>query len=174
LTAALGRIPRRVLLALLPTGAAVWLCALVLAPWAVTHGPVRDQVTRLAATVYVAGSLVCHQQPSRSFHLWGARLPVCARCCGLYLGAFGGLLIALLSRRPSHPRNGLDEEMLRRRRWLIAGAAAPTAIIWLLEHAGILPAITTNWTRALSGLPLGGAVAWVVWTSLRWWSGPET
>jgi hypothetical protein len=170
----LGRSSRRVLLALLPAGAALWLSALVLAPWAVTHESANDPVVRVAATVYVAGGLVCHQRPSRSFHLWDARLPVCARCCGLYLGGFGGLLIALLSRRSTRRRTGFDEGLLRRWRWLILGAAAPTAIIWLLEHAGILPAITTNWTRALSGLPLGGTVAWVVWTALRSWSGPRT
>jgi uncharacterized membrane protein len=170
----LGRTSRRVLLALLPAGAALWLSALVLAPWIVTHESAHDRVVRLAATIYVAGGLICHQRPSRSFHLWDARLPVCARCCGLYLGACGGLLVALLWRRPTHRGAGFDEGLLRRWRWLILGAAAPTAIIWLLEHAGILPAITTNATRALSGLPLGGAVAWVVWTALRSWSGPRT
>ena len=167
----LGRTSRRVLLALLPGAAGLWLSALVLAPWAVSHESANAPVIRVAATVYLAGSLVCHQRPARSFHLWNARLPVCARCCGLYLGAFIGLLVALVLRRSTR-RAVLDERVLGRWRWLILGAAVPTAIIWLLEHAGVLPAVTTNAARALSGLPLGGTVAWVVWTALRSWSGP--
>ena len=168
-----GRTSRRVLLALLAAGAGVWLSALVLAPFAVTRESASGPVVRLAATVYVAGGLVCHQRPSRSFRLWNARLPVCARCCGLYLGGFGGLLIALLSRRPMRRRGRTDEGRLRGWRWLILGAAAPTAVVWLLELAGVLPGITANWARALSALPLGGTVAWVFSTALRSWPGPE-
>ena len=37
--------------------------------------------------VYGIGSLVCHQLPARSFHLWSAQMPVCARCAGIYFGA---------------------------------------------------------------------------------------
>jgi uncharacterized membrane protein len=38
-------------------------------------------------------SLVCHQQPERSFYLFGAPVAVCARCLGIYLGAAVGLLL---------------------------------------------------------------------------------
>jgi uncharacterized membrane protein len=170
----LVRTARRLFLALLPAGATVWLAALVLAPWAVTHQSTGAPVVRLAATAYLAGSLVCHQQPSRSFHLWNARLPVCARCSGLYAGGAGGLLIALLWQRRIRSRPRLDDRALRRYRWLVLAAAAPTVITWLLEHAGLLPAETANAARALAGLPLGGAVGWIVWVSLRSWSGPAT
>jgi len=168
-----ARTARRVLLALLPAAAGLWLAALLLAPWAVSRGPASRPVVRLAATVYLAGGLVCHQQPSRSFHIRNARLPVCARCCGLYLGGFSGLLVGMLSPRRARRRAGSDENLARRRRRLIIGAAVPTALVWLLELAGIVSGITANWARALSGLPLGGTVGWIFWTTLRSWPGPE-
>jgi uncharacterized membrane protein len=39
-------------------------------------------------------SLVCHQDPAKSFFINGYKLEVCARCTGIY---FGGLLFAILS-----------------------------------------------------------------------------
>ncbi len=35
----------------------------------------------------------CHREPGRSFHLWGAMLPVCMRCLGIYLGLGLGALV---------------------------------------------------------------------------------
>jgi uncharacterized membrane protein len=29
-------------------------------------------------------SYICHQDPQRSFFLWGTQFPLCARCTGLY------------------------------------------------------------------------------------------
>ncbi len=40
--------------------------------------------------VYGVGSLICHQLPERSYHLWAAQMPVCARCAGIYFGAACG------------------------------------------------------------------------------------
>ncbi len=63
-----------------------WAAGLALAPY----------VSRLSGIagglLYAVGSLICHQQPDRSFYLAGAQLPVCARCEGLYLGAALGVL----------------------------------------------------------------------------------
>jgi uncharacterized membrane protein len=39
-----------------------------------------------------AGYAVCHRIPERSLIVGGRQLPLCARCSGLYLGAFAGLL----------------------------------------------------------------------------------
>src|SRR5262245_19064114 len=41
----------------------------------------------VAFATYAIGSLVCHQRPERSFHLFGTQMPVCARCVGIYAGA---------------------------------------------------------------------------------------
>jgi hypothetical protein len=66
----------------------LWLLAI----WAATLVSPRSGIvaTSASATVYVAGSLVCHQRPERSFHYHGAQLPVCSRCVGLYAGAYLG------------------------------------------------------------------------------------
>ena len=38
-------------------------------------------------------SPVCHQDPARSFWIFGAPVAVCARCLGIYLGAAAGAWI---------------------------------------------------------------------------------
>jgi len=53
---------------------------------------------------YRAGAVICHQQDARSLHVGRVRMPVCARCFGLYAGAGAGALVAaawvLAARRP--------------------------------------------------------------------------
>ncbi len=46
---------------------------------------------RSALLLYAVFSPLCHQDPGRSFSLAGFPLAVCARCAGIYLGAFLGL-----------------------------------------------------------------------------------
>ena len=71
--------------AALALAAIVWLTLLILAP--VLPVP-------MAGIVYALGSRICHQRPERSFHLFAAQLPVCARCVGIYAGAAIGSLLA--------------------------------------------------------------------------------
>ena len=47
-------------------------------------------------------ALVCHQQPDRSFWIFGAPVAVCARCLGIYLGAAVGLLLRTSRRLAIH------------------------------------------------------------------------
>jgi uncharacterized membrane protein len=47
----------------------------------------------LSAISYSAFSTVCHQDPGRSFTLFGHALAVCHRCSGIYLGL---LMVSLL------------------------------------------------------------------------------
>jgi uncharacterized membrane protein len=49
-----------------------------------------------------AGSLLCHQLPGRSPHLFGAQFPVCWRCAGVALGTLA-LLAWLVGRRRLPP-----------------------------------------------------------------------
>ena len=131
--------------------AVAWLLLIVAAP--VLWIPV-------AGVMYAAGSFICHQLPDRSFHFQGAQLPVCARCLGLYCGgAFGSVLGASTVVR--HWIGG-DRPLLTRAlrwRWTVA-AALPTLATIVLEWGLGWP--ISNTMRALTALPLGGAVAFVV------------
>ncbi len=49
----------------------------------------------------VIGYALCHQMPTRSFFIDGYQSPLCARCTGMYLGFFIGLVF-LVARRRTH------------------------------------------------------------------------
>jgi uncharacterized membrane protein len=102
--------------------------------------------------VYVAGALVCHQRPDRSFTTAGRAWPVCARCSGIYLAAAATCLAALVL--PARWRSRPDAATLRA--WF-GVALAPVALTWVLERAGVLA--LSNGTRAVSGAALGTLVA---------------
>ena len=121
-----------------------WLALLVSAPLLPAF---------LAAALYAIGSQICHQQAARSFHLYSAQLPVCARCIGIYTGAALGALIAA---RPTwRTRIGAIAP-----RTILVYGAVPTALTIVAEWSGAWGG--SNAIRAASGLPLGGAVALVV------------
>lgn len=147
---------------LTPAAAAVGLSALAVV-WAVTLGvaPVlaahahRPVPAVLAATVYSVGAVVCHQAPVRSFHLDGVRMPVCARCSGLYLGAAAGMLGWWPARRrPAGTR------LLARPVRALAVVAVPTVVTWVAAVLGYWD--PGNVARALAALPLGAVVGAVV------------
>jgi len=106
-----------------------------------------------AAALYAIGSQICHQQAARSFHLYSAQLPVCARCIGIYTGAALGAVVAV----PSTWRTRMGA--LAPRAMLVYGAL-PTAMTIVAEWSGAWSG--SNVIRAASGVPLGGAVALVV------------
>ena len=76
-----------------------WVVALFVAVLVASRPTVGVPAYALSAAVYEIGSLICHQLPNRSFYFWGAQLPVCARCTGLYVGA----AVAALVRHPNGP-----------------------------------------------------------------------
>jgi hypothetical protein len=138
--------------------AGFWLAALVAAPLvaAYAEGSAHPIAWHAAALTYVAGSVVCHQRPERSFHLAGMQQPVCARCFGLYTGVAIAWAVPLLRRRPGAGAR-------RARTWLLLGAA-PTIASVALEGLGMwAPAAAT---RAMLAAPAGAAVAWAVATAL--------
>jgi uncharacterized membrane protein len=65
----------------------LWLGAIGAAPY------LRSRASGVAPLIYSCFSTVCHQIPSRSFHLFGFPLAVCARCLGIYAGFLGGLVL---------------------------------------------------------------------------------
>jgi len=131
----------RALLALI---AVTWLALLILAPLL----PVP-----IAAMLYALGSRICHQRPERSFHLFAAQLPVCARCAGIYAGAaIGSLLMLSASVR--------DQLLHFSPRTLLLVGALPTLITIMIEWSGAWAG--ANDARGAAGVPLGLAVAFVV------------
>ncbi len=136
------------LLALLVGGVLLWNAALLAAPYALSRRTPGAAPAAAAAAVHVAGSFICHQRADRSFHPWGAKLPVCGRCAGLYGGALLGLLGAVGRGRA------------RTTRALLAAAAAPTGATLLLELGGVVD--PGNLGRAAAAVPFGAAVCWFV------------
>jgi uncharacterized membrane protein len=83
----------------------------------------------LAAVVYAGGGVVCHQRADRSLSICGRSWPVCGRCSGLYLGAAAGAVLALAGVGWTAGRRQWQRRLL----W----AAAPTAVSWIGEMAGL-------------------------------------
>lgn len=138
---------------LVAIAALAWAGALVAAPIAAAAddgGP----FTGAAALAYRAGSVICHQQGARSLQLGGVRMPVCARCAGLYAGGALGALAALAWVVASAASLRLP---LGRARAVAVACGLPTLAVWAGEHlAGLpVPAIA----RAALAVPLGAAVA---------------
>lgn len=70
----------------LAAGAVVWSASLLLAP--VLHLP----------PLYAFFSLICHQDPARSFYVSQAPLAACIRCTGIYFGATAALVLSIAPR----------------------------------------------------------------------------
>jgi uncharacterized membrane protein len=145
----------------------VWAMLLPAATCAASHATPAPFWYALAFVVYGAGSVVCHQLPSRSFYLWAAQMPVCARCTGIYIGAAAAAVVATIRLRqtirlkpdPTSDTTTYDARVL------LAIAALPTALTLIYEWTtGDTP---SNAIRALAGVPLGAAVAFVIVKTLR-------
>ena len=147
-----------VFVAALATGWAGWLAA---AP-SLAADPSSRPAAWASAVAYRAGAIICHQQDARSLHVHGTRMPVCARCFGLYAGGAAGALLAaaglVAARRPP---------VLRLARWRVAAVVCgvPTLAAWAGEHVAGLA--VSGPARALLAIPLGAAVAAIV----TLWSG---
>lgn len=144
----------------LAAAAVLWMFALPAALYAATHLADRWAARAFALAVYAVGSLVCHQLPERSFHLWGAQLPVCARCTGLYLGAALAASIAVRLNGQAAGAAAAGTAAINSARLALIAAVAPTALSLAYEWStGSAPA---NGIRAAAGLPLGAVIAWLV------------
>ena len=130
--------------ALVVAAAVVWLALLILAP--ILPLP-------LATALYALGSYICHQRPERSFHVFAAQLPVCARCVGIYAGGAAGLLLTRSAR--------LERRLVTiSPRTVIVTGAIPTLLTLLAEWGAVWS--VGNGVRAGAGTLLGVAVAFVV------------
>ena len=120
-------------------------------PYLLAHAP------QIGFALQRAFALVCHQQPERSFMLFGGTIAVCARCLGIYLGAALGLLVRV-SRRVTM-------------RFLLV-AVAVNAADSFAEIAGA----HDNWmvVRFVLGIVLGTAAAMLVAASSEKPSAPTS
>src|SRR5262245_36462561 len=64
-----------------------WAALLVVVPFLASRPHASMAGTAVVVAVYSIGSFVCHQLAERSYRLWSAQMPVCARCTGIYFGA---------------------------------------------------------------------------------------
>ena len=131
----------------------LWLVALPAAAYAATREHASALLHACAFTAYTVGSLICHQRPERSFHLWSAQLPVCARCTGIYVGAAAATL------RTGGWLNGRALDAAFARRVMILAALPTLATLGYEWTTAVAP---SNWIRFAAGLPLGGVVSWLV------------
>ncbi|MCO6512188.1 MAG: DUF2085 domain-containing protein [Aridibacter famidurans] len=124
--------------------ALIWVILIVGAPTALAFGG-----RSVAESLYGFFSYACHQDPVRSFHIFGEQFAVCSRCFGVYFGLLGGLLAYPLLRP-------MDESRPLPRVWLFA-SMVPMAIDWSLGYFQILE--NTHLSRVVTGLILGIACA---------------
>ena len=73
----------------------LWLVLIVAAPFLAALGHPAGNVS---SRLYAFFSQICHQEESRSLHLFGRKLAVCARCTAIYSCFFIGILIHPLVR----------------------------------------------------------------------------
>lgn len=144
------------------TGACLaWAGALPAATVVAHLRPPRLSAAVFVVAVYSVGSVVCHQRPERSFHLWGQQLPVCARCTGIYAGAAMAVaLVGIRRLRTSGATTRVQAPLAMSPLAAVLVASLPTAGTLVFEWTtGVTPA---NWVRAAAGLVVGATVAWVV------------
>jgi uncharacterized membrane protein len=138
----------------------VWAAMLPLVPFLASRAHASAFATALVVVVYSIGALICHQLPERSYHLWTAQMPVCARCAGIY---FGAALAAVVSAYAAPLKPCLSRHPFRDAgiaRTALVAAVVPSAITLLAEWmSGQTP---SNLIRAAAGVPIGAAVAWLV------------
>ena len=123
---------------------ALWVFLILLAPIAEVKS-----FSSLSNPLYEFFGYLCHQNPTRSFHLNEHAFAVCSRCFGIYFGLFLGFIIYPFLRSIE------DTEELPRF-WLFL-AMIPMAVDWLLGVFEIWE--NTHLSRFLTGTILGAACA---------------
>ena len=122
----------------------LWVFVILLAPVAA-----MNDLTGVSSPVYGFFSYLCHQMPSRSFHLDNHAFAVCSRCFGVYFGLLFGFVIYPFIRP-------IGETEPLSRIWLFL-SLVPITIDWSLGVFGIWD--NTHLSRFLTGLILGAACA---------------
>jgi uncharacterized membrane protein len=125
----------------------LWVALILAAPWFMAE---RHFLT--SATIYQGFSAVCHQAPERSFYFYGHPMGVCSRCASIYAGFIIGMSLYPFLR-------DLREDRFPPR-WILIGAAIPTAIDFTGGILGLFA--NTFLSRALTGVLFGAVAAFYV------------
>jgi len=126
-----------------------WLAAIVLAPVLRLAGS-----PALARPIYALFSVLCHQDPARSFAVGGHPLACCHRCAAIYgASAAAGLGYATLRGR-----------VRRARPHELAALLAPVVIDGLGGMAGLWESTTLS--RLATGALAGVGVVWLLYPYL--------
>ncbi|MDI6765416.1 MAG: DUF2085 domain-containing protein [Bacteroidota bacterium] len=122
------------------SGVLIW-CFLLFVPAIIAN--LEQQDHSISKSLYDVYSPICHQYESRSIHLGGYKLGVCARCFGIYFGFLLGVgLIPFLSSKQTFPNIFL---------WLIA--ISPILIVVALNGLSVHESIILS--RFATGLWFG-------------------
>jgi uncharacterized membrane protein len=89
-------------------------------------------------SVYSFFSVICHQEPTRSWHLFGESLPVCIRCTSIYFAFAASLWVGIRAN-------------VRRLRLAVVFVVCEFVIAHVLIDTALL--------RSLSGILAGWSVA---------------
>ena len=133
----------KIVLAVIAALPAVFLAAATLCTWAISAG--ASMQWRLLFRV------MCHGIPSRCIELFGAPMPLCARCTGIYAGMLVGILIFWAV------------PLLRERvmRGFALAAVTPLALDGLTQLTGLRE--STNPLRIATGIVAGLAFGlWIL------------
>ena len=133
----------KIVLAVIAAIPTAFLGAATLCTWAISHG--ASMQWRLLFR------LMCHGKVERCLELFGAPMPICARCTGIYVGMLLGILafwaVPLLR-----------EKVMR---GVALAAAVPLGIDGLTQLAGLRE--STNGLRMATGLVAGLAFGlWIL------------
>jgi hypothetical protein len=151
--------------------ASAWALLLLAAPFAASRPHASAWASLLIVGVYSIGSLVCHQLPARSFHLWTAQMPVCARCAGIYFGAAVSAIVLAVFRTAEAMRHSRAIVTACEEIDFFTGSLSPARVALALAVVPSLLTLIYEWTaghmpshaiRAAAGVPIGVAVAWLV------------
>jgi uncharacterized membrane protein len=122
----------------------VWVFLILLAPAAEANN-----FSSVSGVTYKFFGFLCHQIPSRSFHIENHAFAVCTRCFGIYFGLLLGFVVYPLFRR-------IEEIEPLPRFWLFL-ALVPMGVDWSLGFFEIWE--NTSLSRFITGLILGAACA---------------
>jgi uncharacterized membrane protein len=117
-----------------------WVFLILLAPLAEANN-----FTNISSPIYKAFSFLCHQIPSRTFHIENHAFAVCTRCFGVYSGLLLGFVVYPFLRR-------IEEIEPLPRVWLFL-SLVPMGIDWSLGFFEIWE--NTALSRFLTGLIVG-------------------